>query len=42
MIGKDTYYKDTYYMSGDGYLMPTRKGRSPPDTRCFNQATPFE
>jgi hypothetical protein len=30
--------KETYYMSGDGYLMPTRKGQSPPDTRYFNQA----
>jgi hypothetical protein len=30
--------KDTYYLSGDGYLMPTRKGQSPPDTRYFNQA----
>jgi hypothetical protein len=30
--------KDTYYMSGDGYLMPTRKGQSPPDTRYFDKA----
>jgi hypothetical protein len=28
--------KDTYYLSGDGYLMPTRKDQAPPDTRYFN------
>jgi hypothetical protein len=28
--------KDTYYLSGDGYLMPTRKNQAPPDTRYFN------
>ena len=27
--------KDTYYLSSDGYLMPTRKGQSPPDTHYF-------
>jgi hypothetical protein len=29
--------KDTYYMSGDGYLMPTRKGQSPLDARYFDK-----
>ena len=32
-----TIGKDTYYMSSDGYLMPTRKGQRPPDTHYFNQ-----
>jgi hypothetical protein len=27
--------KDNYFMSADGYLMPTRKGQRPPDTRYF-------
>jgi hypothetical protein len=27
--------KEYYYVSGDGYLMPTRKGQAPPDTRYF-------
>jgi hypothetical protein len=27
---------EAYYMSGDGMLMPTKKGQSPPDTRYFN------
>jgi hypothetical protein len=26
-----------YFISGDGYLMPTRKGQRPPDLRYFNQ-----
>ena len=26
---------ETYFMSGDGYLMPTRKGQAPPDLRYF-------
>jgi hypothetical protein len=29
--------KDNYFLSADGYLMPTRKGQSPPDTRYFQQ-----
>jgi hypothetical protein len=29
--------KENYYLSGDGYLMPTRKGQRPPDTRYFDQ-----
>jgi hypothetical protein len=29
--------KDNYYMSGDGYLMPARKGQLPPDLRYFKQ-----
>ena len=27
--------KDSYFVSGDGYLMPTKKGQSPPDLRYF-------
>jgi hypothetical protein len=27
-----------YFLSGDGYLMPTKKGQSPPDLRYFKQA----
>ena len=27
--------KENYFMSGDGYLMPARKGQSPPDLRYF-------
>jgi len=26
---------ENYFMSGDGYLMPTRKGQAPPDLRYF-------
>jgi hypothetical protein len=29
---------DNYFMSADGYLMPTRKGQKPPDLRYFSQA----
>ena len=29
---------DVYFMSGDGYLMPTKKGQAPPDARYFKQA----
>jgi hypothetical protein len=29
--------KDNYFLSGDGYLMPTRKDQLPPDPRYFNQ-----
>src|SRR5579871_2196780 len=29
--------KDNYFVSGDGYLMPARKGQSPPDLRYFKQ-----
>jgi hypothetical protein len=29
--------KENYFMSGDGYLMPARKGQSPPDLRYFKQ-----
>ncbi len=28
---------ETYFISGDGYLMPTRKGQAPPDLRYFKQ-----
>ena len=29
--------KETYIMSADGYLMPTKKDQPPPDLRYFNQ-----
>jgi len=29
--------KENYYLSGDGYLMPTRKGQPPPDLRYFQK-----
>lgn len=29
---------ETYFLSGDGYLMPTRKGQPPPDLRYFRQS----
>jgi hypothetical protein len=29
---------ETYFMSGDGYLMPTRKGQAPPDLKYFKQS----
>jgi hypothetical protein len=29
--------KDDYYVSSDGYLMPTRKGQAPPDLRYFKR-----
>jgi hypothetical protein len=28
---------NNYFLSGDGYLMPARKGQSPPDLRYFKQ-----
>jgi hypothetical protein len=30
--------EDAYFMSADGYLMPSRKGQKPPDLRHFDQA----
>lgn len=30
--------KDDYFLSGDGYLMPTKKGQAPPDLRYFKPA----
>ena len=30
--------KQTYFLSADGYLMPSRKGQRPPDTRYFEAA----
>jgi hypothetical protein len=30
--------KEDYYMSADGYLMPTRKDQPPPDARYFRRA----
>jgi hypothetical protein len=29
---------NNYFVSGDGYLMPTRKGEAPPDLRYFKQS----
>jgi hypothetical protein len=29
--------KEDYYLSSDGFLMPTKKGQAPPDLRYFNQ-----
>jgi hypothetical protein len=30
--------KEMYYLSGDGFLMPTRKDQPPPDSRYFKQS----
>jgi hypothetical protein len=30
--------KQSYYVSGDGFLMPTKKGQQPPDLRYFRPA----
>jgi hypothetical protein len=30
--------KENYFLSGDGYLMPARKGQRPPDLRYFGQS----
>jgi hypothetical protein len=29
--------KEDYYLSSDGYLMPTKKDQAPPDLRYFKQ-----
>jgi hypothetical protein len=29
--------KEEYWLSGDGYLMPTRKGQPAPNLKYFNQ-----
>jgi hypothetical protein len=29
--------KESYYVSGDGFLMPVKKGQQPPDLRYFRQ-----
>jgi hypothetical protein len=29
--------KNNYFISGDGYLMPTRKDQAPPDLKFFSQ-----
>jgi hypothetical protein len=31
--------KEDYFLSADGFLMPTRKGQAAPDLRYFNQST---
>ena len=36
--GYVTIGKEFYLLSGDGYLMPLKKGQLPPDTRYFPQA----
>jgi hypothetical protein len=28
---------ESYFLSADGYLMPSKKGQKPPDIRYFNQ-----
>jgi hypothetical protein len=33
-----TIGKDDYFLSSDGYLMPTKKGQAPPDPRYFKQS----
>ena len=30
--------KEVYYLSGDGTIMPIKKGQPPPDLKYFNQA----
>jgi hypothetical protein len=30
--------KENYFLSADGYLMPSRKDQRPPDTRYFDQS----
>jgi hypothetical protein len=30
--------RENYFVSGDGYLMPTRRNQSPPDLRYFDQS----
>jgi hypothetical protein len=39
-LGNDHVYigKDDYLLSGDGYLMPVKKGQQPPDLRYFKQS----
>jgi hypothetical protein len=29
--------KEGYMLSGDGYLMPTKKGQQPPDLKYFSR-----
>jgi hypothetical protein len=29
--------KETYYLSGDGLLMPAKKDQAPPDLKYFKQ-----
>ena len=29
--------KENYFLSGDGYLMPAKKGQAPPDLKYFKQ-----
>jgi len=29
---------ENYYLSADGFLMPSKKGQKPPDLRYFNQS----
>ena len=41
LCNEDNHYvfvgKEGYFVSGDGYLMPTKKDQSPPDLRYFKQ-----
>jgi hypothetical protein len=31
--------KENYFLSGDGFLMPAKKGQPPPDLRYFKQSS---
>jgi hypothetical protein len=31
--------KENYFLSADGFLMPTHRDQAPPDTRYFKRAT---
>jgi hypothetical protein len=33
-----TIGKEVYYLSGDGTIMPIKKGQAPPDLKYFPQA----
>lgn len=33
---------DVYFLSGDGFLMPTKKDQAPPDLRYFKRAQPLK
>lgn len=44
--GADNHYaligKEVYFISADGYLMPTKKNQAPPDLRDFNGGTDLD
>ena len=35
--GRSGIGNDAYFLSADGYLMPTKKGQQPPDARYFKE-----